>query len=107
MINEIHTASAQLFGREIRKTLKQLGLDWKVKCKTVSFGGFGYGDCPFATIACPRKVTDEEGKAIANTVRRVRAMPRSEAGGRGIVSLDGPNYPFGGTINHKDYLTND
>lgn len=96
----IMPADARTFGAAIRKTLKELGLKWKVQCKTVSFSGFGYGASPFARIQTERLLTYIECSALADTVRSLRADPN---GGKGIVELAGPDYAFGGSIGYKDY----
>lgn len=98
--SEIRPADARTFGTAVRKTLKELGLHWKVQCKTVSFSGFGYGASPFARIQTERKLTYIECSALADTVRAVRADPN---GGKGIIELAGSDYAFGGSIGYKDY----
>lgn len=97
---EVRPADARVFGAAVRKTLKALGLNWKVQCKTVSFSGFGYGASPFADIQTDRKLTYIECSALADAVRALRADP---AGGKGIIELKGPDYAFGGSIGYKDY----
>lgn len=98
--DEFPSASAATFGAAIRKALKSLGLDWKVKCKTVSFGGFGHGDMPFADVQTERRLTYVECSVLADSVREVR---NREGGGKGVVNLCGRDYAFGGYIGHKDY----
>jgi hypothetical protein len=97
---ETPPANARTFGAAVRKTLKTLGLDWKVSCKTVSFAGFGYGSTPFAEVACARLLTYVECSTLADTVRALRADPD---GGRGIVTLAGKDYTFGGSIGYLEY----
>jgi len=103
--DELQPATAQALGKAVRKTLKKLGLDFKVTARTVDFGGFGYGRMPLANIQTDRKLSEVECKALADTVRELRATPYSENGGKGIIELAGPSYPFGGDIGHKDHLT--
>lgn len=97
---QIRPATARKFGAAVRRILKELGLNWKVQCKTVSFHGFGYGASPFADIQTDRRLTYIECSALADTVRALRADPE---GGRGIIELKGPDYAFGGAIGYKDY----
>lgn len=102
-IEEIQPANARTFGSVVRKTLKELGLDWKVKCKTVSFAGFGYGSTPFAEIQTARLMTYLECSRLADAVRALRSTPPAQGGGKGIISLAGKDYAFGGAIGRKDY----
>jgi hypothetical protein len=97
---DIPVASARTLGSAVRKTLKELGLDWKVKCSTVSFSGFGYGSMPFAEIETTRLLTYIECSTLADTLRRLRADPK---GGKGIIKMNGRDYAFGGSIGHNDY----
>lgn len=98
--DETQPANARTLGTAVRKTLKALGLDWKVKCQTVSFSGFGYGAAPFAEIATERLLTYVECSALADALRVLRADPN---GGKGIVQMSGKDYAFGGSIGHNDY----
>lgn len=102
--DETQPADARTLGTAVRKTLKALGLDWKVKCQTVSFSGFGYGAAPFAEIATERLMTDPEKKALADCLREVRERPYDEGGGKGIIQMSGNDYAFGGSIGYKDHL---
>ncbi len=96
-------ADARKLGRAVRLKLKSLGLDWSVKSQTVSFAGLGYGECPFATITTTRLLTPEERNDLALTLKGIAEIPHEEGGGRAIISLEGPDYSFGGTIYAKDY----
>lgn len=98
--DETPPASARRLGAVVRKTLKALGLDWKVKSSLVSFAGLGYGSMPFAEIATERKLTYVESSALADALRALRVDPD---GGKGVVQLAGKDYAFGGSISHKDY----
>ena len=98
--NEIYPAPARKLGAAARKVLKRFGLHWKVQCKTVSFTGFGYGECPFARIETERRLTYIECSALADAIRALRDDPD---GGKGIIELNGPDYAFGGAIGYKDY----
>ena len=102
--DETQPANARTLGSAVRKTLKALGLDWKVKCQTVSFSGFGYGAAPFAEVATERLLTDAEKKSLADCLRELRARPSTEGGGKGIIQMSGKDYAFGGSIGYKDYL---
>lgn len=98
--DEAPPASARALGAAVRKTLKKLGLDWKVKSSTVSFSGFGYGSVPFAEIQTARRLTYIESSALADALRELRDAPN---GGKGIIQLAGKDYAFGGTIGYRDY----
>ena len=101
--DETQPANARTLGTAVRKTLKALGLDWKVKCQTVSFSGFGYGAAPFAEIDTERRLTGTEKKSLAACLRELRARSAEEGGGTGIIRMSGNDYAFGGTIGYKDH----
>lgn len=92
-------ATARALGAAVRKTLKAMGLPWPVKCETVSFAGFGYGEAPFAKISTERLLTYIECSRLADTLRELRA----NGTGTGIIQLEGRDYAFGGAIHAKDY----
>lgn len=98
--DEAPPADARTLGAAVRKTLKKLGLDWKVRSSTVSFSGFGYGSMPFAEIQTTRLLTYIESSALADTLRELRAASN---GGKGIIRLAGKDYAFGGAIGYRDY----
>ncbi len=95
---DIPPASARALGAAVRKTLKAMGLPWKVKSETVSFSGFGYGSAPFAKISTERLLTYIECSKLADTLRELR----SNGTGKGIIQLEGRDYAFGGAIHAKD-----
>lgn len=99
----VQPANARVLGNAVRKTLKTLGLEWRVKAATTSFAGFGYGSCPFASIETTRLLTREESGALARTLREVRALPPGDGGGKGIIQLCGANYAMGGSIGYMDH----
>jgi hypothetical protein len=98
--DELEPASARTLGAAVRKTLKTLGLHWKVKSETTSFAGFGFGSMPFARVETDRLLTDEESKALAECLRELRAKPFHEGGGKAIIQLAGRDYAMGGAIHH-------
>ena len=84
----------------MRKALKGLGLDFKVKASTVSFSGLGYGSMPFAEVETARLLDYVQCSTLADALRKLRVDP---AGGKGIVRLNGRAYAFGGAIGYMDY----
>lgn len=105
MTHSLPAADARALGNAVRKTLKQLGLPWKVKASTASFGSLGYGDCAYADVQVDRRVTPEERHALAKILRDVRLEAYSDGGGSAIVRLVGAPYPFGGTVNYTESST--
>lgn len=100
---KLQPANARALGNYVRKTLKALNLPWKVKCKTVSFSGFGHGSAPFAEIETDRRLTVAEMTQLAQTLRDLRELPEDQGGGAGIIQLNGAAYACGGAIHHHDH----
>ena len=100
-IEEVIPANTRRLGKVVRETLREMGLDWKVQAKTVSFTGFGYGEGSFAEVHTQRRLTYCECRKIAIALRALRKLPVEEGGGAAIVSLRGADYPFGGAINAR------
>jgi hypothetical protein len=97
-------ANARTLGALVRKTLNGMDIPWKVRCRSVSFAGLGYGSAPFAEIETERALTVEEKAKLAETLRELRALPTDQGGGAGIIQMNGTSYPFGGAIHYHEYL---
>ncbi len=98
---ELPYATSRELGAVVRSTLQAMGLPWKVRCKTVSFAGLGYGSGVFAKIQAERLLTYIECGRLADALREMVA----DGVGKGIIELEGPDYSFGGNIHSKDYPT--
>lgn len=102
-VKDMQTACPRKFGTAVRRQLKAMHIPFKVSCKTTSFAGLGYGNSVTATIETNRALDYEEISRIVNVVSRSRDLAEDQGGGKAMICLGGPNYPFGGAMRPEDY----
>lgn len=94
--------NARCFGVAVRAALEELGLDVKVKVRTVGFSGFGYGDGVFADISAGNiHLTEHQSSQLRAVVKRFAGMPADERLKEKLkfgIMLSGSAYPMGGSI---------
>jgi len=77
---------------KIRKTL----LDWpcKVRARTVSFAGLGYGSSGFIDIECDSPLPPAALESVESLAKSIKKSGEHKI----IISLGGAGYPFGLTL---------
>lgn len=85
--------------RQAASRTRRLLLDFpcKVRGRTVSFAGFGYGSAGFIHIECDVPLPPHAITNLEDFSQQIKA----EGGSTVILSLEGPAYPFAHTIGKK------
>lgn len=100
-------ANARTSSSRIKKILANANLAYPVKSKLVGFRGFGYGISCLAKVETPQRIDDTLSMAFSRLCYHISKTPRFLGGGSLMISLSGPDYPFGEYVKknkYKEYL---
>lgn len=74
-----------------------LDMPCKVRARTVSFAGFGFGSAGFVHVECDSPLPPHAIADLEKLDREIKEQGKS----RIIISLEGQAYPFASTIGKK------